>query len=164
LVGKSAVRHLLMKVALSLAPIPRQQLDQTVCGMLGDVRQHVTQPCLGINIVHAAGGDQVVHDGGAITAGIGTAKHAAFSYTSYPSERPLGGIVGEADSAVVQKKSEAVPEASHVIDRLGDLIVFRKLGPRVAKPGLQALDERSCPFLSERPIFHGRFCRWSGVR
>jgi len=94
--------------------------------MIGEEGEHIAEPSLGIDVVHATGADQAVHDGHALPATVVTAKHAAISYTSYPSEGPLGGIVGEADGAIAQKKSEAVPAASHVIDRLGDLIVFRK--------------------------------------
>jgi hypothetical protein len=58
------------------------------------------------------------------------------------AQRPLGGIVGETDSSVVEEAREGIPALQHVIHRLGDIVVTREPGALGAHPVLKLNDQR----------------------
>src|SRR5208282_6026179 len=74
--------------------------------MFGDAGEHVGEPCLWINVVHLGRDDQAVHDRGALAAAIGTAEQPRLSTQGYTAHAALGGVVGQADAAVVEEARE----------------------------------------------------------
>ena len=87
-------------------PVPRQQLVERD-RVLGDAGEDIGEPGLRIDVVHLGGDDQAVHQGGALAAAIGTREEPRFSAKSDTAQRPFGGIVGQADPAVVEEAREA---------------------------------------------------------
>ena len=65
------------------------------------------------------------------------------------AQRPLGGVVGHAEAAVVEEAGEGLPALEAVGDRLGDLAVGRELGVLLAQPGSQRLDPRTAALLAD---------------
>ena len=53
----------------------------------------------------------VVHDGGALGAAIGAGEQPRLSAQGKAAQRAFGGVVGQADPAVVEEAGEAGPSA-----------------------------------------------------
>src|SRR5215212_11940040 len=68
---------------------------------------------------------------------------------SYTSQRPLGGVVREADPAVVQEPREGLPAGQHVVHGLGDRAVAGQLAAALAHPGFEFGDERRDVLLAD---------------
>src|SRR5260370_28256383 len=90
-------------------PVPGQQLVDATGGMSGDAGQHVGQPGLGIDVVELGGDDEAVEEGGTLAAAVGAGEQPCLSPESQPTQGALGGIVAEADSAVVHAAGGSVP-------------------------------------------------------
>ena len=65
------------------------------------------------------------------------AKSHDFLAKRKTSERPLGGVVRQADPAVVEEAGKAVPAPEHVVDRLDDGGRARQPGAFIAQPRFQ---------------------------
>ena len=85
-----------------------------------------------------AGDDQAVHEGGALAAAIGAGEQPRLAAECHAAQSPLGGIVGEADPAVVEEAGEGGPALEHVVDGLGDVGVARQLAPLARASRLRA--------------------------
>ena len=90
-----------------LGPVPGQEFVETSDRMVGDAGEHVGEPSLGVDVVELGGGDQAVDDGGALAAAVGAGKQPRLAAECDAAQRPLGGIVGEADPAVAQEAVKA---------------------------------------------------------
>ena len=90
-------------------------------GMVGDAGEHVGEPGLRIDVVELGGDDQAVDDGGALAAAVGAGEQPCLAAERDAAQRSLGGIVGEADPAVVEEAGEGGPARQHVVDGLGDV-------------------------------------------
>src|SRR5260370_24982040 len=86
-----------------------QQLVDATGGMSGDAGQHVGQPGLGIDVVELGGDDEAVEEGGTLAAAVGAGEQPCLSAESQPTQGALGGIVAEADAAVVEGTGDGVP-------------------------------------------------------
>lgn len=53
------------------------------------------------------------------------------------AQRPLGGVVAEAEAAVVEEANQGVPAVQAVGNRLGDLAVGREPDVLLAQPSSQ---------------------------
>jgi hypothetical protein len=58
------------------------------------------------------------------------------------AQRPLGGIVGEADPAVAQEDGEGGPAGQHVVEGLGDVCMAGQPGTLGPHPGFEFVDQR----------------------
>ena len=72
------------------------------------------------------------------------------------AQRPLGGIVGHAQAAIVEEADQCVPGVEAVGDRLGDLAVRREPGVLLAQPGAQRLDARATALVADLAPLVGR--------
>src|SRR4051794_31987674 len=70
-------------------------------------------------------------------------KQPGFAAEGDASEGPLGGVVGDADAAVVEEAGEGLPAAEHVVDRLAEIVVARELAKLRVQPGVEIVDEWS---------------------
>jgi len=52
----------------------------------------------------------------------------------------LGGVVAQANAAVVEEPGERRPALQHVVRGLGEIVAARQLGPLFAQPALQIAD------------------------
>ncbi len=136
------------------SPVPRQQFVDAAGGMSGDAGQHVGQPGLGIDVVEFCGDDEAVEDGGTLAAAVGTGEQPCLSAESQPAQGALGGIVGQADPAVVEEAGEGIPPLQHVIHGDGDVGVARQLATLLAHPCFEFANQRRTEFLAngEPPI------------
>lgn len=123
--------------------------------MLGNASEHIGEPGLRIDIVQAGGLDQGVEDGCALAAAIGSAKQPGLPSERHAAQGAFGGIVGQADLAVLKEASEGVPAAQHVVDRFGEIVVAREPGELGSEPGVKLGHERRTQFLAHNePLGH----------
>ena len=85
-----------------------------------------------------------VHGGGALAAAIGAGEEPCLSAEGDAAQRAFGGVVGQADPAVVEEAGEGGPALEHVVHGLGD----RRRGARGAArsrahPGFELGDQRA---------------------
>lgn len=76
--------------------------------MVSDAGEHVGEPGLRVDIVEAGGLDQRVKDGGALTAAVRAAEQPGLAAERDAAKGALGGVVGEADPAIVEEACERV--------------------------------------------------------
>ena len=86
-------------------PFPGQQFVQTRSGKIGDPGEDVGEPGFGIDIVKTTGGDHRQHDGGAFGAAQAAGEGPIAPSQGDAAQRSFGGVVAEADSAIVEEKS-----------------------------------------------------------
>lgn len=89
--------------------------------MVSHAGEDVGEPGLWIDVVELGGDDHCVHEGSPVTAPVGSGEEPAFPAESQASERPLGGVVCEADPAIPQEGCKSGPSWQHVVDCLGDM-------------------------------------------
>jgi len=93
---------------LRLYPIPGQQLVEPRGGVIGHTGEHVGEPDPRVDVVELGGSDRGANGGRPFA----TAIRAANSQTRRPRATPrgaFGGVVTEADAAVVDKAREGQP-------------------------------------------------------
>jgi len=78
--------------------VPGQQLVQPSSRVIGNPAQHVGEPSLWIDIVELGGGDQGVHRRSPLAAAIGAGEEPVLATDGNAAQRPLGGVVGQADA------------------------------------------------------------------
>src|SRR5580704_9686196 len=83
------------------SPVPRQEVVQPVDIVIVDPGQHVGEPSLRIDIVELGRLNECQHDRGALTAAIGACEQPGLPPESNPAQLTFGGIVAQADEAVV---------------------------------------------------------------
>src|SRR5215831_16488785 len=131
------------QAAAGTLTVPWQQRSEVGDLVIGDAREHVCKPSLGINIVELAALDQRQHDRGTLTAAIGARKQPRLAPKSNSSQRALGCIVAHADPTVIKKARECIDALEHVIYGLGDIVMTRKLGPLLSHPTDEIVDQWS---------------------
>ena len=119
--GGSSLRRQCVVNGVCLAPVPGHQLIELLDGMAGDTGKDVGQPGLGIDVVELGGNDEAVKDGGTVTSAIRTGEQPGFPAKGDAAQSSFGGIVGQADAAVVEEAGESGPALEHVIDGAGDV-------------------------------------------
>ncbi len=97
--------------------VPRQELLDTVDGMIGDVRQHMLQIGFGIEAVELGRPDEGIEDGGAFASAIGAGEEIVATAHGNPTQGPFGCGVIDLDAAIVQVAHHRVPEREGVVDR-----------------------------------------------
>jgi hypothetical protein len=120
-------------------------------GMGCDAAQNIGEPGVRIDGVELAGDDQAVHGGGALAAAVTSAEELGLAAERYPPERPLCGVVGEADPAVVQEAREGDPALEHVVAGLVDVVATREGCELGLQVGVERLDERLASILANSP-------------
>lgn len=70
-----------------------------------------------IDLVEAAGLDQRVGDRRTLAAAIRAAEEPRLTPDWHAAQRSFGGIVREADPAIVEETGERAPAAQHVVAR-----------------------------------------------
>src|SRR3546814_9429330 len=100
--------------------------------------------------------DQAVHDRSALAAAVGAAEQPGFPPQRDAAQGALGGVVGEADAAVLEEPGEGGPAPLHIADGLGDVVAARQPGAGVAHPPLQLGDERGAQLLADGQPLGGR--------
>ena len=93
--------------------------------MIGNARQHVSEPGAWIDIVQFGGDDQRIHASGPFATTVGTREQPCFSAQSYATQRPLSRIVRQANPSIIEEPAEGGPALQHVVDRLRHLDVAR---------------------------------------
>ena len=124
-----------------LAPVPGQQLVDSAGGMSGNAGQHVGQPGLGIDVVEFGRDDEAVHEGGTVAAAIGASEQPGFPAKGDATQGSFGGVVGQADTAIVEEAGEGIPTLEHVIHGAGDVRVARQFAAFLAHPRFERSDQ-----------------------
>ena len=117
--------------------------------------EDVGEPGLRIDVVHLGRDDQAVHRPRPARRRDRSRRTTTTSDPRRCRARPLGGIVGQADAAVVEEARERGPALEHVVHGLGDIVAARELGALLAHPGLQIGDQRRAEFLADGPAPFG---------
>ena len=110
--------------------------------MIGDAGKHVCEPRLGIGAVQLRRLDQRVHNGRAVAAFVRAAEGPVASAHGDAANGALGGIVGQADAAVIEEARKRLPMVEGIVDGLGKRPLGGELPALGAQPGLEAVDER----------------------
>jgi hypothetical protein len=87
-------------------PVPGKELIQPADRVIGDAGEHIGEPGLRVDVVELGGLDQRVEDGGALPAAIGAAEQPRLAAERDAAQRPFGGIVRQADVAIIEEASE----------------------------------------------------------
>ena len=93
-------------------PVPGQEFVEPGGRVIGDALQHVGEPGLQVDFVELGGADQRVDGGGPLAAAVGAGEQPGFAAECDTAQRPLGGIFGEANAAVIKEASEGGPALS----------------------------------------------------
>jgi len=123
--------------------------------MLGDARKNVGEPGLWIHVVHFGRDDEAVHHRGTVAAAIGATEQPGLPAQSDAAHGSFGGVIRQADAAVVEEAGERVPTLEHVVHRLGDIVAARELGALLTHPGFQIGDQRRAQLLADGPAPFG---------
>src|SRR5437763_8149157 len=99
--------------------MPGEELVEAGDRMIGDPTQDVGEPGLWVDAVELSGLDQGEHRSGALAAAVGASEQPGLAADCDPAQRPLSGIVGQADASVVENAGEGGPALQHVIHGLG---------------------------------------------
>ncbi len=114
-----------------------QPADRRVC----HVGEDVGEPGLRVDVIELGRHDQRGHEGGAISTTIRAGEEPRFPAVCEASERAFGGIVRQANPAIIQERHEAIPSLEHVIYRLGDGRTARQFCPPGLEPMMQFFGE-----------------------
>ena len=93
--------------------------------MIGDAGEDIGKPCLRIDIVELGGLDERVDDSSTLPAAVGAAEQPCLAAERDAAQRALGGVVAEADAAIVEETGERVPALEHVEAGLGQIMAAR---------------------------------------
>ena len=118
---------------------------------VGDPGEHVGKPGLRVDVVELCRHDQRGHHRGTVGTAFGASKQPGFSAERKATQRPFGGIVGQADPAILDEPSEPVPVIEQVLDRLDDGGRARQPRKLVTQPTLQSGQQRRAVLLSNEP-------------
>ena len=122
---------------------------------LGDAGEDVGEPGLGVDIVEPGGADERVHRRRALSSAVGAGEQPGLASQTDAAKRPLRGIVGEADAAVVEESGEAVPALQHVVHRPGYGGMTREPGALRSHPLLKIGDQRGAALPAHREAAGG---------
>ena len=78
----------------------------------------VGEPGLRIDVIHPRGDDQRVHHRRLVAAAVGAGEQSGPALQRNTAQRSFGGIVGQADTAVVEEPGKARPALEHVVHGL----------------------------------------------
>ena len=102
-------------------PVPGQQFGQPVLRDGGDTGEDVGEPGLGIDIVELGGCDQCGDGRCPVRPVVGACEQPGFAAEGKTPEAALGGVIGPADSAIIEERGEAVsalePNTEMGVDR-----------------------------------------------
>ncbi len=93
--------------------------------MLSNASEYIGEPSLRIDVVQPGSLDQGVEDGSPLAATIGAAEQPGLPAEWHAAQRTFGGVVGQADPAVVEEAGEGIPAPQYVIDSLGEVVIAR---------------------------------------
>ena len=137
-------------------PVPGQEPIEIPDTMIVDAGEDIGEPSLRIDVVEARGLDQGVDHGGAVAAAVGACEQPCLAAERNAAQGPLGGIVGEADTPIVEEAREGSPALQHIGHRLGDVGMPRQPGPLGPHPLVEIGDEPSKPLAADREPLRGR--------
>ena len=103
--------------------MPRQEIINPVDGMIGDMRQHVTQPSFGIDTVQLGRADQRVDRGGSFATAVGAGEQIVAPANGDATQGAFGRRVVNLDGAVVTMTSP--PPARGRAHEAEDGLVYR---------------------------------------
>jgi hypothetical protein len=109
--------------------------------VIGEAAQHVFEPRLRVDVVELGGGDERVDRGCTLTSAVGTREQPIAPSEGDAAQCSFGGVVRQANPAVVEEADEGGPALQHVLHRLGDLVVPGEPGPLAPHPCFQLAHE-----------------------
>src|SRR5215470_13220854 len=95
-------------------PVPGEKLVQLGDRMIGDAAQDVGKPGLWIDAVEFCRSNEGVDCGSALTSPVGAGEQPCAAPESDAAQSALGGIVRQADTAILEKAGEGRPALEHV--------------------------------------------------
>ena len=134
---------------LAVFPVPGQEFVEPALRRPGDAAEDIGEPGLRVDVVELGGADEGVHRRRPRAAAVGAGEQPRLSAQGNPSERPFGGIVREADAAVVEEAGEELPAPEHVIHGLGHEGMARQLPAFRLHPVLEVGQHRRAQLLAQ---------------
>ena len=102
-----------------------------------------------IDVVELRRGDQRRHGCCPLGTTVGAGEEPCLPSDGKASQAAFGGIVRQADAAIVKEVGEAAPALEHVVDGLGDRRRTGQLEALLAQPGVEAFDEWAALFMPD---------------
>lgn len=115
---------------------------QTRSWKISDTGEDVGEPGFGIDIVEVAGRGHRQHDGGAVGAAQAAGESSIAPSQGDAAQRSFGGVVAEADPAIVEEAGEVGPAPEHLIHGLQDLGRAREGFSLAQQPGVHVVEQR----------------------
>jgi hypothetical protein len=86
-----------------------QQIVDAACWMVGDARDGVAQPSLGIDAAQLGALDQGLDRGGTLAALVGAGEQLVLATKGDAAECAFGGIVVDLETTIVEVAAERLP-------------------------------------------------------
>ena len=111
------------------------------------MRQHVTQPGFGVDIVQLGGADQRIDRGGALTTAVGAGEQVIAAADGHATQGAFGRGVIDLDGAVVAIAQQRGPQLERVQDCLRDKVssMLRSQRSRSSSSGREREERGSGP-------------------
>ena len=108
-------------------PVPGQEVGDPLGRMIRQPGEDIGEPSLRVDVVELGGFDERVDRGGASAAFVGAGEGPVVAADGDAAQRPLGGVVGDAQATIIEEARERGPALETVVDRLGGLVLCGEL-------------------------------------
>lgn len=136
-------------------PFLWQESAQPRCRKIGDTGEDVVKPGLWIDVIETTRRDHRQHNRGTVGPTLATSEGPVAPSQGGSSQSAFCAIVGQADPAVVEEASEALPAPEHIVDRLHDLGRAREGFALAQQPGMHVVEKWLALFLAHGASFVG---------
>lgn len=107
-----------------------------------DPREDVREPGVGIDVVEFGGDDQGVDGGRPFAATIGPGEHPGAATQGNTAQGAFGGVIAEADPAIVQEVRKTIDAGQDIVHRPGGFGLGRHAFAALAHPVQQIRHHR----------------------
>ncbi len=123
-----------------------------MCRQSGPARREAKQ---WIDIIEFCDRNYYGHRRGSRGPTLRTSKQPSLAAQRKPAQRPLGGVVGQAHPAILDKARKAVPAPEQIVNRLDHRSRARQTRTLGLQPLLQSLEKRRALLLPDPPTLLG---------
>ena len=124
------------------SPVPRQEIVEPVDIVIVDTCEYIRKPGLRINIIEFGRVNERQHHCRALTAAIGAGEQPGLPAKRNSAQLAFGGIVAQADAAVIEEAGKDVDALEHVVESLRHFVVARELAALPLHPFDEIIDQR----------------------
>jgi hypothetical protein len=97
--------------------VPGEKLVDALCRIVLKASEDVGEPCERVDVVELGGLDQGIDGGGAMAAFVRASEGPVASASGHGPHGPLGGVVADAGTAILEEASESVPAVKDSLNK-----------------------------------------------